>query len=369
MHLQDFQLERYFAKYEFHTPHLLCSSDCESLHISDLLALESGAEEDFLQLHLGYTESAGNPELRQLIANQYPGGKMEDILVFSGAEEGIFIAMNVLLNPGESVIVQTPCYQSLFEVAKGVGAEVKPWPMNPQKAWEMDLAYLKDQISSHTRLVVVNFPNNPTGYYPDPGFFEALVQICRKHGLYLFVDEVYRGLEYPGVPILPPAFTQYEKGISLGVMSKSLGLPGLRIGWTATKDSAVTQRLASFKDYTTICNAAPSEFLSIVALKNAQKLLDRNQAIVQHNLEVLDDFFKRNSALISWSRPSAGAIAFPKWEQEPHDRFYERLAQTKGVLLLPGQYYGYSNQYFRLGYGRKNLPEALAIFEKNLVPA
>ena len=366
MKLNDFLLERYFAQYEFHTPYLLCSSDCETVSISELLEMEPGAESAFLQLPLSYTESAGHPELRSLIAEQYPQGKAEDILVFSGAEEGIFIAMNVLLTKGEEVIVQTPCYQSLFEVASGVGAVVKPWPMNPDQGWELDLNYLQDQLSPNTRMVVVNFPNNPTGYYPSPAFFDSLVQLCQKHNLYLFVDEVYRGLEYPQTPVLPPAYSQYEKAISLGVMSKSLGLPGLRIGWTATQDRSLTERMASFKDYTTICNAGPSEFLSILALKHAQKLLDRNQGIVQHNLGLLEDFFERNASLISWDKPKAGAIAFPKWSQAPDPGFYEDLAQSKGVLLLPGQYYGFSNQYFRLGYGRKNMPEALEEWEKSL---
>ena len=366
MQLKDFLLERYFAKYEFHTPYLLCSSDCETVSISELLSMEAGAEAAFLQLPLSYTESAGHPELRKRIADQYPKGKAEDILVYSGAEEGIFIAMNVLLSKGEEVVVQTPCYQSLFEVANGIGAIVKPWHMDPDHAWELDLNFLKDQLSAQTRMVVVNFPNNPTGYYPAPEFFDSLVQVCRAKNLYLFVDEVYRGLEYHGTAVLPSAYSQYEKAISLGVMSKSLGLPGLRIGWTATQDSVLTERLAAFKDYTTICNAGPSEFLSILALKNAQKLLDRNQNIVKHNLSLLDDFFSRNSSLLSWERPKAGAIGFPKWSQEPTTDFYQALAQAYGVLLLPGQYYGFSDQYFRLGFGRKNMPEALEVWEKSL---
>ena len=366
MKLNDFLLERYFAQYEFNTPYLLCSSDCESFTIEEILQLEPGAKEKFLQLHLGYTESPGHSELRQLIAQTYNGGRAEDILVFSGAEEGIFATMNVLLSSGDEVIVQSPCYQSLHEVARGAGASIIDWPMNPDKGWELDLDFLKNSISVNTRLVIVNFPNNPTGFYPSPSFFEELVNICRKNNLYLFVDEVYRGLEYEGIPLLPSGYDSYEKAISLGVMSKSLGLPGLRIGWTATKDKDLFQKLAAFKDYTTICNAAPSEFLSIIALKHADKLLDRNREIVKKNRDLLRAFFSRNSTLLSWNSPKAGAIAFPKWEIKISSGYYQKLAEGPGVLLLPGKYYAYPGPYFRLGFGRKNMPEALAAWEQHL---
>ena len=284
MKLNDFLLERYFAQYEFHTPYILCASDCESFTIEEILSLETGALERFLQLPLSYTESSGHPELRQQIALTYKGGKAEDVLVFSGAEEGIFATMNVLLSPGDEVIVQSPCYQSLHEVARGAGAQVIAWEMDPEKQWELDLNFFKDHIHSNTRLVVVNFPNNPTGYYPSPEFFTQLVALCREHDLYLFVDEVYRGLEYEETPNLPAGYEAYEKAISLGVMSKSLGLPGLRIGWIATQDQELYQQLAAFKDYTTICNAGPSEFLSILGLKYAPTLLERNRLLVENNL-------------------------------------------------------------------------------------
>lgn len=368
MKLNDFLLERYFAQYEFHTPYILCASDCETFTIEEILALEAGAMERFLQTPLSYTESNGHPELRQQIAYTYTGGKASDILVFSGAEEGIFAAMNVLLGPGDEVIVQSPCYQSLFEVASGVGAKVIPWEMNAEKKWELDLNFFKDHIHSNTRLVVVNFPNNPTGYYPTPEFFNHLVSLCREHDLYLFVDEVYRGLEYEKTPVLSAGYEVYEKAISLGVMSKSLGLPGLRIGWIATQDQELYRKLAAFKDYTTICNAGPSEFLSILGLTHSQILLGRNRLLVENNLALLRSFFERNSHLLQWNTPIAGAIAFPRWKEEKSIHFYRELAEGPGILLLPGSLYGRADSYFRMGYGRKNFAEALEKLATYLSP-
>ena len=124
MQLRPFQLERYFAQYEFNTRYLLCSSDCESVTIADLLALEPGADSLFQKQWLGYTESTGAASLRREITRLYPGLNPEQILVHSGAEEGIFLFMQTLLKPGDHIIVNWPCYQSLFEVARSIGAEV-----------------------------------------------------------------------------------------------------------------------------------------------------------------------------------------------------------------------------------------------------
>ena len=146
-------------------------------------------------------------------------------------------------------------------------------------------------------------------------------------------------------------------------MSKAYGLPGLRIGWLATKHQQILDKVAVLKEYTTICNSGPSEFLAGVALRNRQHLLDRNLAIINKNLPLYDAFFKKYGDLFSWFKPNAGPIAFVKMNFSQEDMvFAEKVLQEAKVLLLPGGIYDYPG-YFRIGFGRKAIPEALAVFE------
>ena len=363
MKLQPFRLERYFARYEFTAPYLLCSSDCESMTVGELLALEPGAEARFQDLGLGYTESPGDPELRGEIAASYDTVDGDGILVHSGAEEGIFNFMNAVVEPGDRVIVQAPHYQSLGEVATGLGAEVVPWWGDAERGWAPDLGRLRELLAEPARLVVVNLPNNPTGYLPDRKWLDELVALVEDHGCWIFSDEVYRGLELDPLDQLPALVDLSPKAVSLGVMSKTYGLAGLRIGWLATRDPELYRRLASFKDYTTICNSAPSEFLATVALRHGATLVERNLGIVRHNLTLLDAFFERHRDRFEWHRPRAGAIGFPRLLEGSVDRLCADLVEQAGVLLLPGTLFEPGLEAFRIGFGRRNLSEALARFE------
>lgn len=365
MNLPDFKLERYFARYEFSAPYLLCCSDCESITIKDLLAFEGESSLDALQnLWLGYTEAQGNPELRQNIAGLYRGIKPDEILVTSGAEEAIFIFMNIALERGDHVIVQYPCYQSLFEIANSIGCNVTKWMMEEKDSWEIDLNFLAGSINNKTKAIILNSPHNPTGCQISQEDMKTIVDLAAAQGVLLFSDEVYRGLEYERTS--PAAAAElYESAVSLGVMSKTYGLPGLRIGWAATGNKDLYRKMASFKDYTSICNSAPSEFLAALALRHGDKLVDRNLGIIESNLLLLDSFFSRYAEFFSWPRPNAGPIAFPgiKWPMDV-EQFCIDLVQSSGVLLLPGNYYDYDNKHFRIGFGRQNMPQCLEQLEQ-----
>jgi aspartate/methionine/tyrosine aminotransferase len=366
MELSAFQLERYFAKYEFSTKYLLCCSDCESVTIADLLSLEPDAAERFSQHWLGYTESLGATSLRQEITRLYPGIGTEQILVHSGAEEAIFLFMNALLKPGDHIIVHSPCYQSLFEVAKSLGAEVTFWQAHEEAGWALDLDELKAAIRPNTRAIVVNTPHNPTGYLMPLADYTALNQIAQEHGIVLFSDEVYRESEYSAADRLPSACQINPLAVSLGVVSKTYGLPGLRIGWVATQNAEVYQRMAALKDYTSICNSAPSEFLAELALRHRESLAARNLEIIRHNLSVLDGFFDRHADLFRWVKPIAGPIAYPSYLGADVEAFCHDLVTQQGVLLLPGSNYGDQSNHFRIGFGRKNTPEAVEQLEAYL---
>lgn len=366
MRLQPFKLERYFAKYEFNVRHLLSSSDCESMTVADLLDLEPGAAERFHNVWLGYTESEGSPTLRETIASMYNAQQADDILVHSGAEEAIFLFMNAVLEAGDHVVVHWPCYQSLTEVPRSIGCEVDLWKAREEAQWGLDLEELDELLKPNTKAIIVNLPHNPTGYLMEPETFSRLCQLAENRDILLFCDEVYRESEYDVSRRLPAVCDCCQTGVSLGVTSKTYGLPGLRIGWLATRRRDVLAAVAQLKDYTTICNSASSEFLAELALCHREHLAERSVRLIQTNLALLDGFFARHAERFEWRRPHAGPIAFPRLRDEDADDFCHQAVEQASVLLLPGSLYEYPGGAFRIGFGRASLPQALEALENFL---
>ena len=368
MKLPEFGLERYFARHEFDAPYLLSSSDMETMRADELLALaDEEGHRMWRDLTLGYTEPQGHPLLREEIAALYETVPPEGVLVFSGAEEAIFALANVAVGgaPGDRAAVVWPAYQSLHEVARSAGAEVDLLELRHEDDWALDPDALGDLVGPRTRLVVLNFPHNPTGAQPDEDVFRRAVGYAGEAGATLLSDEVYRFLEHDPQGRLPAAADLYEGAVSLGVMSKSFGLAGLRIGWLATRDLDLLWRVAAFKDYTTICNSAPSEVLALVALRAKEKILSRNLRIVLDNLPRADAFFEKWRGTFEWGRPSVGCIGFPRLLSDvPAERFAAELVEAEEVMLLPGSVYGHPGNHFRFGFGRRNFPEALARLDR-----
>jgi aspartate/methionine/tyrosine aminotransferase len=371
--LEPFALERYFARFEFSLPHLLSSSDCETRTTRELLALEEGAEEAYLGLSLGYTETRGSPDLREGIAGLYSGLGPDSVLAHTGAQEAILCFFLGLLERGDHVVVNFPCYQSLSELPRALGCAVDPWPLREtesggRRRWSFDLEALARLLEPKTRLVVLNAPHNPTGALPTAEEYAAIIALCRKAGAILLSDEVYRGLELSPSRRLEPACEAYEDGVSLGVLSKSPGLAGLRTGWLATSRADILEAAASAKDYATICSPGPSEFLAALALRHMDHLIGRSRAIIAANLALLRDFFERRSSFASWTEPEGGSIGYPRlfpggaWTDA--EALSRRLAAEAGLMLLPGSCYGDGSDRFRLGFGRASLPPALAALEK-----
>jgi aspartate/methionine/tyrosine aminotransferase len=363
MRLTDFALERFFARWEFHVQHLLCASDVQGWPMADLLDLADDETRALWDgLTLGYTESTGHPLLRREIAALYDGIDPDEVLVFAGAEEAIFCLANVLLGPDGHAIVTWPGYQSLYEVARATGAAVTLHELREDAGWAIDLEALRGQLTPATRLIVINAPHNPTGMQPDRATFDGLVALAEEAGAHLVVDEVYRFLEFADEDRLPAGADALERGVSIGVMSKSFAMAGLRIGWLATRDRDLLERCARFKDYTTICSAAPSEVLALIGLRRRETVLARSQGIVAANLATLDAFFARWSDRFTWVRPRAGSVGFPRLTAPgvTIDQWAADLVEAEGVLLLPGSQFGFPGDHFRLGFGRTDLPVALA---------
>ncbi len=368
MNIAPFKLERYYTLHEFSAEFSLCNSDCEAMTIQELLSMESGAAERFQNQWLGYTESKGSPLLRNDISGIYTTITTNDLLVCTGAQEPIFLFAQANLESGDHVIVQTPCYQSVQSVPESIGCRVSKWNVVYENGRPtFDMSQLSDLITAKTKVIFLNTPHNPTGFHFSKAEQLELIAIARKNNIILFCDEVYRELEHSAAYTIPAFADAYELGVSVGVLSKSYGLPGLRIGWVASRNKEILEKIAILKEYTTICNSAPSEFLAGVALRNRATILTRNLQIVVQNLRLFDAFFEKYAMLFSWWRPHAGPIAFVEMKFDTNDMYFaERALKDKKVLLLPGGIYDFPG-YFRIGFGRTGIPEALDKFEEFVV--
>ena len=359
MELTPFRIEEWYDRYEFTTELMLSSSDCETVSVADLLALEPGARERLETLRLGYTEVPGSRELREAIAGVYDRTGPEDVVALAAAEEGIFAVEHALLRPGDHAIVETPCYESALVLARSTGATVDEWRRSYADGWAHDVDALERLLRPETRLVYVNTPHNPTGTQMPRAVLDRVVELCSERGAALFCDEVYRELEHDPADRLPAACDLYERAISLGTVSKSYGLPGLRTGWIACRDDALRRAVVAVKLYTTICSSAPSELLTALALRHREQLAGRNRRIVLENLVHADAFVEAHPGLVDWVRPSASPIGFPRLRVPDTRGFCERLAEEAGVLLLPGEVYDEPG-HVRVGLGRPAAREAFA---------
>jgi aspartate/methionine/tyrosine aminotransferase len=371
--LPDFKLETHFSKWEFKARHHMTASDAQSISMRDLLALATPEErEEFEGLWLGYTETFGAPDLREAIASAYENRGAADVLCFAGASEGIFAANTVLLDKDSHAIVVTPNYQSHETLPLAI-CEATGVPLDPDDEWSLDIDRVAAAVRPKTKLVTINFPHNPTGTILPLDHYHALIELCRKHGIYILHDEIFNGLGPTGTKHLPFIADIYERGLSLNVMSKSYGLPGLRIGWIACADADVISKMERMKHYLSICNSAPSDSLAKIALNNREKLLARNCTIIDENLPKWEAFFSRYRDLFDWRRPDGSCMAFPRYKgSEGVEQFTRTLLEESGVLLLPSTIYASQlgntpTDRFRLGFGRRGLDDGLAALDAHLM--
>ena len=372
---KPFALERYFAIYEFSGAKLLCCSDCEPYSQSEVLAMaDDETASMWSNLSLGYTESAGLPALRAEIALTYDDANISDSNVtVLCPEEGIYLSLRAILSKGDEVIVTTPAYQSLIEVASAIEANVKKWEayIDPNSG---DISFRVDDLfkllTDKTRLVVINFPHNPTGYQLQRKDFELIIEkIKSMENVYLFSDEMYRGLEYEEAWRNPAVCQAFDKGISLSGMSKVYAMPGLRIGWIVSQCEEFNVKLRTLKDYTTICPPAPCEILALIGLRNRTNIIERNLGIIKSSLIAVEDFMDRHSKIFQMTKPVAGSFAFPSIK-DPNgsiSALCKKWVEEGNVMLLPSNLYDFGDKHFRLGIGRKDCAETLQLWEEYIV--
>ena len=352
MHIKPFLLEEFFAKHEFTVKHLLCASDCEPLHLEEVVGFaDTETASLWRDLRLSYTDPKGHPLLRAEIARLYKDVTADDVLVLA-PEEGIFLTMLATLQTHDKIIVPVLAYQSLYEIAASLGCELLTWLPHENYAeakWQFDVKYVCDLMEiHHPKMIVLNFPHNPTCALITRTELEQVVRVAAETGTMLFSDEMYRFLEMDTHMRLPSASDLSENAVSLCGLSKSFALPGLRIGWLTSRNAKLLKQIQQLRDYTTICPPAPSEILAIMALRAKGTILERNRSLIAGN-----KIFASHVFGVGWREPFGGSVAFIRYHgKEGAKIFCDGLLRSKGVLLAPSSVFGFGDSHFRVGLGR-----------------
>ncbi len=234
------------------------------------------------------------------------------------------------------MICTFPGYQSLYQLALSIGCEVTFWEPSENEGWRFDPAWLEKNLRPDTKLVVWNFPHNPTGALPAADDFARMIAAAGAAGAWLFSDEMYRLLEPSADLRLPAAVDRYERAVSLSGMSKAFGLAGLRIGWVATHDAGLLERMKALKDYTTICSSAPSELLALMALRSRDAIVAAHRERVRRNIRAAGEFFGRHPSRFSWVPPRAGTVCFPRLLPGARRTDAERRSSASECSTTPG---------------------------------
>lgn len=310
-------------------------------------------ERELHKMPLGYSEARGTIGLRTALANTYVRATPEDVLITTGAIEANFLLFNTLLEPGDHAVVVSPAYQQLHSVPRALGAEVELWSVVQDNGFAYDLNQLESLVRDNTKLIVINTPHNPTGAMLDAHQLREVVGIAERIGAWVLSDEAYRWLEHPGGDPLPaPLHDSYQRAISVGTLSKPFGLPGLRVGWFAA-NAEIAAKAWSIRDYVSLSPAKMSDAIAKAVIEERDRILPRNAAIIQKNLELAKAWFASNADLVSWNPPRAGLLAMMRYDLDiPSLELADRLAEDARVMLAPGSTFGIEH-HLRIGIGQR----------------
>jgi aspartate/methionine/tyrosine aminotransferase len=313
-------------------------------------------------LDLGYNDYRGHVKLREAITERYRCIGADDVLVVT-PEEGLFIVFNVLLDPGDEAIVIQPTLPSMHEIPRAIGCTVIPWMLEPTDwGWRLDIDFLSRNISPKTKLITLNIPNNPTGYMPVLADIQRIASIADKTGAWILCEETYRGMEHDPGAYLPSFADVYPRAVSLGGVNK-IGLAGARIGWLASQNRSAIAEFFGFKDYTTLCPSASSEILALIAMRNFAHLADRNRKIILENVGLAEGFFNSRPEWFNWILPNGGSTSFPELKHPYRvGDLCDRAASEASILVIPDRIFSINQNRFRIGFGRRNFGQALAMF-------
>ena len=345
MWFKRMSLEDWFDTWQYRTRYDVGESAVKFLKVADLGI-------DLSEVELRYGHHTGRPELRALAAEEYEGLTPSQVLVTSGAAEAIFAIVAAVAGPGDHVIVEHPNYPSTYDVPRGLGCEVGLLPLRFEDAFKPDLGRLAEMVTPRTKLIVFTHPNNPTGSMISPEELASLVRFAEERRIYLLFDETYRHMAFG--PPLPTAASLSPWAISVTSMSKCYGLPGIRIGWLATKAQAILDGVLAVREQVTITNTALSETIATAVLRRREEFLARGRSHVTANLRTVTSWMSTQSCL-EWVPPEGGVVSLPRLREDAAvgdpEALYRKLAGDHQVFVIPGRCFELDNRFFRLGFG------------------
>lgn len=358
MKIEPFELERWMTRWELDVDFDIAESGILPLSLDEVLDLlpPDVAFETTRYIHeilLGYSEARGSARLRSALASTYARAQAEDVLVTTGAIEANFLLFHTLVAPGDHVVAVTPAYQQLNSVPRAIGAEVSLWDVRTPKGFQYDLDLLESLLRPNTRLIVINSPHNPTGAMLDQPDLQRIVELTDRSGAWILSDEAYRWLEHPGGCTLPPPLHDLsDRAISVGTMSKSFGLPGIRVGWFAANQD-IASKAWGLRDYVSLSPAKVSDAIAAAVIEHRDRFLPRNAAIISENLAFAREWFACHADLATWNEPHAGLLAMMRYTADiGSGEIADNLARDARVMLAPGSSFGLEG-YLRIGIGQR----------------
>ncbi len=364
---QNLYMNRFREKWTSYHP-IPIALHSSNPHPFTLGELEALLQEEILSISpdtsLGYGSDTGYPPLRQaLVEYLYPSLKADNLLTCAGAQEGIYVAMHALLKAGDNVVAFTPIFEPLIATAQQIGCNIEWLPLDSKNEWQIDFHKLSEVLAADTKMLIINYPHNPTGALLGKEEFQTILSLCEQHNIWLFSDEVFRGLEHNKADRLPTVAECYHKGISLGVLSKAFGLPAIRVGWLASQNEAFLKRCKTIKSYLSICNDQLGEMAAIAVIKQAETIFKFHQQRLVSNLRLLESL-KQNHE-IDFQTPKAGCTVFTSLNAHniQSEKFAEILVKQAGLMVLPNNAFCTTHNAIRLGFGMKDFKEYLKGFK------
>jgi aspartate/methionine/tyrosine aminotransferase len=338
----------------------LSASAAEPVPHSELFALEPGAREALFEVSLDYPRRHGSAELEAAVASRYSALGDGAVQLSSGLDDALAMTHLALVQPGDRVVVLTPCYPPHLLLARWRGAQVVKWKARPENDWVPDLDELAALVAEPTRLVIATFPQNPTGFFPDADYRRRLIACLAAREVTLLSDEIYAGMPaVPGVQV-PNLASAYPKAISLHGLSKTCGLPGLRIGWLASADREALRAIRAVANHFNCYLPAPADFLARLALRHEKALISRNTAIVEANQVHAEAFFARHANRFEWRAPDAGVLSFPRWLGDGGaTALSDRLLEAARLTFAPSTCFEAGDGHLRLSLARRSLAAGL----------
>jgi aspartate/methionine/tyrosine aminotransferase len=355
MRLEQFAMERMQSTWENRVEINLSESGVHPMRVDELCDT-ADLQGRLLGQELVYVQSNGTVELRRLVAAMYPGATEDHVEVTNGGSEANYISVWNLVEPGDEVVMMVPNYMQTWGLARGFGANVKPWALREivdggKPRWRPDFDELRRLVTPKTKLILICNPNNPTGAKLTAADLDEICRVASAHGSWVLADEIYRGAELDGVET-PSVWGRYERAIVTSGLSKAYGLPGLRVGWIAGPPDLIA-KLWSYHDYTTISPGALSDFLARLALQPQRRaqIIARTRRIITDNYPIVRQWLEAYGDQFRHAPPEAGAIVYVAYKYPINStELILRLKDTHSVLIVPGDHF-HMDGYFRLGFG------------------